>query len=241
MLMMRVLVAALVLVVLVTALSVAHPEVILETCSLAVVLMLVWLERRHAAERTRSAALHNLVEELEANVERLYRGLWDRSAERVIAEANDDQRGLRYYYEHIAVAATQAALLQGALGRRKDRELVQQLHHWERTATECNTRLTMAELHLFLLDSSREGMLERLWIHASIAAKPIARQRARLLGVLLVLADYAEELRLPKKLVHPVAVMIETASDRAGLTDATTRELWEHLRAEGPSELSVRI
>jgi hypothetical protein len=229
---MRFIVAALVASALVTALVVKHPEVVLESCSLAIVLVLVWLERRHAAYSTRSAALHSLVEELETNVERLYKGLWERSSERVIAESKNRQRGLRYYYEHMAVGATQAALLNGSLGRRKDFALVQQLHHWERTATESNTRLAMAELHLFFLKADADGMLERLRIHASIASKPVVQQRKELVTALAVLAEYAAEDRLPRRLMTPVAEMIETARVSTEQIERTTDELWAYLRRE---------
>jgi hypothetical protein len=228
--MMRTLVAALACAALVAAIVLPHPEVVLEMCSLVIVLLLVWLERRHSSNAARSAALHNLIEEFEANVENLYEGLWQKPSEKIVAETTDLQRGLRYYYDHVATGATQAALLNGALGRRKDAQLVQQLHHWERSSTICNTRFTMAELHLFFLPADPAGMQERLRLHASIAAKPVVEQRRQLMRILAVLQKYSDEARLPKRLVKPVHDMVSVATTSISSIEDITRDLWMHLQ-----------
>lgn len=225
----RALVGALGTIVVASVIVLDHPEVVIESCSLAIVLLLVWLDRVHAANSARSAALHNLAEELEANYEYLYERLWSKPATKILEEVHRPERGLRYFYDHVATSATEGALLNGALGRRKDSTLVQLLHRWQRTAEICNTRFKMAELHLFFLQPNTAGMKERLYLHASIARGPAKEQRDEFEAVLRILAAYAGEKRLPKSLVEGVESMRTGAAVEKRRIDAITRTLWDHI------------
>lgn len=182
-----------------------HPEVIIETCSFAVAILLVMAERSHARYGARVAAMRNVLDELVANATALFCGVWDEAPEAVIGQLPDKTGGLRIYYDHLAVSAVQAAILGGALESQTDAELVRTLHKWQHSADVCNARLSMAELHYFFLPRSDQGMLERLDIHLTIATDAVAKQRLELAELHALLVTMVETSRLPPAAVVEVS------------------------------------
>ena len=121
-----------------------HPEVIIETCSFAVAILLVMAERSHAHYVTRIAAMRNVVDELNTDAAALFDGVWSELPEAVLKQLDDESDGLRFYYDHLATSAVATAILGGALDGRRDAELVRALYKWQRGADVCNARLSRA-------------------------------------------------------------------------------------------------
>jgi hypothetical protein len=182
-----------------------HPEIVIETCSFAVALLLVMAERGHARHTARIAALRNVVDELHVDSTALFDGVWRESPDAIIEQLDDESDGLRFYYDHLSTAAVNTAVLGGALDERKDADLVRALHKWQRGADICNARLSMAELHFFFLPRSRTGMLERLDVHLTIATDAVAKQRQELAELHEQMTVASQEGRLPPSTVRKLA------------------------------------
>jgi hypothetical protein len=209
---------------LIASFSEIRPEIVVETCSFVVALLLVVLDRRSAASEQRRVAITRVAEELLDNAEALCGGIWAEPTAAVMAAARNKRDGLRIFYPHLATAAVTAGLLGRAFAGKGDLEVARRLQRWRAQADECNARLSMAELLLFFLPSTREGMEERLRLHVSIAGGPIERQREELADLVdFLVATLAGEGMPSEAAEHLRAAKARLLGGDAAET--TTREL----------------
>lgn len=167
------------------------PEIIIETCSLLAALLLVIVERLASRNAARKALLGWVIDELAANGAKLREEPpWQKDDATLREEEEDIAEGLRFYYPHLSTSAISAAVLSTEFDLH-DVQLVKNLHAWRDAADECNARLAMAQLLLFFLPSTQEGMSERLRLHLSIRDLPVVKAQESLGEV----SDYLLKIR----------------------------------------------
>ncbi|HET7454153.1 MAG TPA: hypothetical protein VFJ76_01380 [Solirubrobacterales bacterium] len=171
------------------------PEIVIETCSLLAALLLVIVDRVSSRASARRGLLDGVIDELTANAHKLALDIWRKDESVLRTEAADTRNGLRFYYPHLSVSALSAAVLSTQFDSH-DFTLIRKLHQWESSAEECNARLVMGQLLLFFLSADEAGMQERLSLHLSICALPIALAKDALRKLSSYLLEYQRELPL---------------------------------------------
>ncbi len=192
-----------------------RPEIVIETCSLLAALLLVIVERLASRNAARRALLGWVIDELVANRDKLEGKVWRKDKKTLRKEEEDVNAGLRFYYPHLSTSAISAAVLSTEFDLH-DLELVQKLHAWRDAADECNARLAMAQLLLFFLPATKEGMQERLRLHLSIRDLPVVRAREELENVTKYLLKSRGSLPIEKDGFRLLA-RIQEPSRRAAL------------------------
>jgi dGTP triphosphohydrolase len=212
---------------LVASFSDVRPEITVETCSFMVALLLVFIERRSSAAEERRTAIDRVAEELRDCARALTGEIWTESSAAILAAAKNKRDGLRIYYPHLSVSAVTAGLLGKALGSKSDAAMAKRLQQWRAAAEQCNARFAMAELLLFFLPPSKEAMAERLRLHTSIAAGPVAKRRKELRDLIDFLSSMTQG-----RLSRTASTCLDDARDALGSSakcEATTLELQESI------------
>ena len=204
------------------------PEIIVETCSFLVALLIVLAQQGAERRARRQRAIETVIRELSANASELTSGELMRTGPQLLEAMADLDDGLRYYYSHLATTATRGSILSGALAGREDRELLRRLSQWVHDCEACNRRFTMSELRLFSTEGDESGVRERARIHVSIVTGPATQQRKALKEIADFVILLQDDSDLPKQM-SPLVDELAAAVDRFSAADAVAEELEQEI------------